>query len=196
MANETFWFLSSLNEPVSTYILAIFTVVLALATVALAYYTYMLFNETKKMREIQIQPEISMRVPPEKQWINLIDLTIKNTGPGTAHNVKFFLNSDFYCGFRKENKKLGDLTIMKDVIPYMSSNQEFKFLLFNIMDFDIPPKLDLSVSYESSLGIKYKKDVYIDFSIYTDLGAENDYTYEISQSLEKIKESIEVISKK
>jgi hypothetical protein len=198
MANDSISVLSMLNEPNSTIILAISTVILALSTIALAYFTFMLYSETKKMRLTQIQPEISIFISPQRQWINLIDLTIKNTGPGTAYDVKFSVSPDFYFGLRKGYDLLKDLPLIKNGISYMSPNQEFKFLLLCLMDYHgkESPKLNISVSYRSSFNEKYTKDYFIDFSIFHDLGTENDDLHEISDSLKALNTNIQSISQK
>lgn len=199
MINYLFSFLLSLFSGLnSTMILAISTVVLTGATIALAYFTLLLYRETRTMRLAQIRPEISMYISPEKQWINLIDLVIKNTGPGTAYNVSFSVNSEFYCGHRIRNKRLADLNLIKNGVTIMSPNQEFKFLLIFLLDYkgQSLPVLDLSVSYESSSGEKYEKNYNVDFSILLDLSMEPDYTHKISDSLEQIEKHIGELSDK
>lgn len=150
------------------------TVVLAFATVVLAYYTFMLYQETKRMRLAQIQPEISIYISSEERF-RVFYLTIKNIGPGAAHNIRFSVNPDFLVGSRTANKRLADLVIMRDGIGYMSPNQEFKFFLLWLSDYimlpirDEAPILDISVSYNSSFGETYHKSYHFDFSIFKDL---------------------------
>jgi hypothetical protein len=198
MANESFWFLSQITEQNSTIILAFATVALVLATIAVAYFTFVLSNETKRMRLSQLQPEIIVYTSPERQWVNFIDLTIKNNGPGPAHNVKFSVSPNFYFGLKSENKLLKDLPLIKNGISYMGTNQEFKFLLLFLLDYKGQdyPKLNISISYESSFGAKYTHDIFIDFSIFDDLGTENDYIHKMSESLEHINLNLKTISEK
>nr|WP_319375244.1 hypothetical protein [uncultured Methanoregula sp.] len=198
MLGNNLTFLSIFNEPNSTFILAISTVILAFATIALAYFTFMLYNETKKMRITQVQPEISIYISPEKQWINLIDLIIKNTGPGIAYNIRFAVSPDFHYGLTKGENLLKDLPLIKNGISYMSPNQEFKFLLLCLTDYKYPdyPKLNISVTYKGSFDEQYTKDYFIDFSIIHNLGSENDDVHEISDSLKEINNNIRNISQK
>lgn len=198
MVNETFLLVSIFNEQNSTIILAFATVILAVATIALAYFTFMLYNETKLMRLMQVQPEISIYISHEKQWINLIDLIIRNTGPGTAYDLQFKVSPDFPFGVMKDKEYLKDLPLIKNGISYMSPDQEYKFLLLCLTDFKFPnyPKLNISVSYMSSFNQKFTKDYFIDFSILHDLGTESDDLHEISDSLQSINKNIRVISER
>ena len=174
------------------------TVVLAGATVVLAYFTYMLYQETKKMRLAQIQPEIALYISPQKQWINLVDLIIKNIGPGTAYNIRFSVSPEFLVGHRDSKSRLADLPIIRNGIGYMGPSQEYAFFLFFILDYKGQPQpiLDVSVFYESVFGTEYKKDFHFDFSFLIGLGTENDYTHEISESLKEIERNIANISEK
>lgn len=174
------------------------TVVLAFATVVLAYYTYMLYQESKQMRLARIRPEIALYITPQKQWINFINLTIKNIGPGTAYNVKFSVNPEFLYGFRDQNKRLADAPLIKKGLDYMAPNQDYSFLLFSVMDYkgESLPILDMTVFYENVLRENCRKDFHFDFSFFMDLGTESDYIYEISQRLQEIKSTMETISKK
>ena len=63
------------------------TAILAVATIALAYLTWTLAQETKKMREYQETPRLSIR--PERHIEMGMRLVLRNEGQGVAHNVRF-----------------------------------------------------------------------------------------------------------
>src|SRR4030042_3745759 len=56
----------------------LFSGIVAIATISYALLTWGLVHETKKMREIQTQPFISLNIEPRPEWINLIDLIKHN----------------------------------------------------------------------------------------------------------------------
>jgi hypothetical protein len=177
------------EDPYSTIVLAIATVILALATIALAYFTYMLYVETKRMRLIQTSPDISIFTSPESSWRNLIDLSIKNTGSGTAYNVTFSINSEFLYGLRSNKLLLRELPLIKNGLSCMSAGQEFKFFLLLIDDYKDHelPILDLSVSYKDADGNTTSKNYKFDFSIYRDLqGGQKNENHEIAENLRQI----------
>jgi hypothetical protein len=73
----------------------IFSAVVAIATMVYAILTWRLVSETRKMREVQTEPKISITIQPREAWINFIDMVIQNIGLGTAYNIKFKVNTDF-----------------------------------------------------------------------------------------------------
>jgi hypothetical protein len=195
MTNETLTVLTTTNDPVSTFILTFANVILAVATIGLLYFSYMLYIETKKMRVLQTQPEISIYTSRHPRIVNFINLTIKNTGPGTAYNVKFSVNQDVYCGPKQMNKLLKDLPLIRDGLQTMSPNQEFQFLLTHLLDYSesTVPSLVILVSYQSIDGIEYNKTYNFDLTVYWGLiGEHEDDLHEISETLKSINEKLEV----
>ena len=63
------------------------TAILAGATIALACLTWTLAQETKKMREYQETPRLSIRA--ERHIEKGMGLVLRNEGQGVAHNVRF-----------------------------------------------------------------------------------------------------------
>ena len=91
----------------------IFSGVVAIATVVYAILTWKLVSETRKMRLSQFTPHISIIFEPREEWINFIDLKIKNNGLGSAHNIKFKLLSNLNY---TDGKKLSEMNLMKFIL--------------------------------------------------------------------------------
>ena len=68
------------------------------AAVSMAFYVILicsLVKETKKLREAQTEPKISIILQISRVGIHCIDLVIKNIGLGPAYNVKFEVLEEF-----------------------------------------------------------------------------------------------------
>ena len=109
MADSIFGFL---NEN-SNAILAFFSFVVCITTVVYAWITGRMFYETKKMREAQTEPNISLSIMSKEEHAHLKDLEIQNIGFGPAYNIKFEVIPDFQYTKRK---MLSELNIMKNVL--------------------------------------------------------------------------------
>ena len=104
----------------------IFSAVVAIATVVYAFLTWRLVSETRKMREAQTEPKVSVTIQPREERIKLIDMVIQNIGLGPAYNIKFEINPDFEC---MKGKFLSELGFMKNGLKYLAPNQKLQFFL-------------------------------------------------------------------
>ncbi|MCD6214741.1 MAG: hypothetical protein J7J46_07180 [Candidatus Desulfofervidus sp.] len=172
----------------------IFSAVVAIATVVYAILTWRLVSETRKMREAQTEPKVSVTIQPREEWINLIDMVIQNIGLGPAYNIKFEINPDFEY---MKGKFLSELGFMKNGLKYLAPNQKLQFFL-TIENFEEKTKksFEIRVTYQNSIGKTYK-DVYtIDFSQLIGLSqlGEEPPLYKIAKNVEEIKKDIHHLS--
>ena len=65
------------------------TLGLLAATIVLAYATVTLARETRKMREIQETPRLSIRTERNPDHSDMLNLVLRNEGQGVALNVRF-----------------------------------------------------------------------------------------------------------
>jgi|SRR5208283_2517426 len=173
-------------EPIST-------LVLAFATIALVYFSRLLYLETQKMRELQIQPVVSIYTSQNSKIVTYIELIIKNTGPGTAYNVIFQVNPDFYWGSKNSKNLLKDLPLIDKGLSTMSPDQQFQFLLIDLLEYtqSTVPGLDIIVTYQNEDGKKYNQTFSMDFVVYYNLLSFPDSDlHEISNSLKSIDENL------
>lgn len=109
----------------------IFSTVVATATVVYAVLTWKLVSETRKMRQAQTEPKVSVTIQPREEWISLIDMVIQNIGLGLAYNIKFEATPDFEYA---KSKFLSNLGFMKNGLKYFAPNQRLQFFLTSMIE--------------------------------------------------------------
>lgn len=109
----------------------IFSTVVATATVVYAVLTWKLVSETRKMRQAQTEPKVSVTIQPREEWISLIDMVIQNIGLGLAYNIKFEATPDFEYA---KSKFLSNLGFMKNGLKYRAPNQRLQFFLTSMIE--------------------------------------------------------------
>lgn len=109
----------------------LFSFVVAAATVFYARLTKHLVAETKRMREAQTEPMVSIRVGLSSVWVNLVDLIIENVGVGAAYDIRVQLEPDFELA---SGRFLSELGIVKRGMRYLAPKQAIRTFLTNMMD--------------------------------------------------------------
>jgi hypothetical protein len=141
-------------------------IVAAITSVYVVFTWYML-QESKKMRLLQSQPSVSITTEPEGSGpISLIDLVIKNIGLGPAYDLRFKYKPDIEI---IDGALLSEVGLIKDGIPYLAPQQEFKILLTNLYGASKEKKeqpLSITVQYRDSLNTPYTRTFVINFTIY------------------------------
>ena len=76
-------------------LLLIFAGIVAASTLVYAVLTWRLVGETRRMREVQTEPQISVRAElSERGDHGGIDLVIRNEGQGAAYKINFKFEGD------------------------------------------------------------------------------------------------------
>ena len=175
--------------------LELFSAIVAFATVMYVILTCRLVSETKKMREAQTEPKVSVTIQPREEWINLIDMVIQNIGLGPAYNIKFEINPDFEY---MKGKFLSELGFMKNGLKYLAPNQKLQFFLTSMIEnFEEKTKksFEIKVTYQNSIGKTYKDVYMIDFSQLIGLSQLGEPPlYKIAKNVEEIKKDIHHLS--
>ena len=71
-------------------VLLVFSGLVALSTLVYAVLTWRLVTETKRMREVQTEPKVSVRAELSRDvGHGGIELIIRNEGQGPAQNIRF-----------------------------------------------------------------------------------------------------------
>jgi len=173
----------------------IFSGVVASATVVYAILTWKLVSETRRMREAQTEPKVSVCIQPREEWINFIDLVIQNIGLGPAYDIKFKISPDFEYA---KDRFLSELGFMKNGISYLAPNQKIQFFLTNMIE-NFEEKMEKSfqvtITYKNSIGKTYEDKYPIDFSQFiglTQLGEPP--LYKIAKNIESIQKDIHYLS--
>jgi len=173
----------------------LFTFIVALATGIYAILTWRLVAETEKLRIAQTEPDVSVIIQPREDWINFVDMIIKNIGSGPAYEVKFRVSPDFE--FRK-GEYLSKLNFIENGIKHLSPQQKFHFYLTNMTeDFEkkIKSPFDMEVTYKNKFGKQYKNTFRIDFSELSGLNQLGEPPlHKIAKNMEKIQSDIHHLS--
>ncbi len=170
----------------------IFSALVAIATLVYAILTWRLVSETRKMREAQTEPNISVTIQPREEWMNFVDLIIQNIGLGPAYNIKFEINPDFktFTG-----KFLSEYGFMKNGLNFFASNQKFQFFLVSLVEYFPKETFEIKVTYQNSIGKTYEDLYLIDFSQFEEVSQLGKaHLYEIANNIEKIQNDIHHIS--
>jgi len=173
----------------------IFSGVVASATVVYAILTWKLVSETRRMREAQTEPKVSLCIQPREELINFIDLVIQNVGLGLAYDIKFKISPDFEYA---KGRFLSELGFMKNGVRFIAPNQKIQFFLTSMIEnFEekIEKSFQVTITYKNSVGKTYEDEYPIDFSQFiglTQLGEPP--LYKIAKNIESIQRDIQHLS--
>lgn len=160
-------FLNFLNNN-SGALIVIFTAIVTLSTIVYAILTGLLVHETRRMREAQTEPKVDIKFAPREEWINLVEIEIKNIGLGPAYNVYFEITRKSQTpATDKLVSELMGKNFFRSGLNYLSPGQKIKTFLINMIeDFESKVSISLSilVSYKSLSGKKYSNVYVIDLS--------------------------------
>jgi len=180
--------LDFLNENSGAFAV-IFSSVVAIATAIYAILTWRLVSETRKLREIQSNPKLSITIKPREEWISLIDMIIINIGAGPALEIRFTLKEDFE--YRK-NKFLSQLNLIKNGLDYLAPKQKVQFFLTSMIEKfqdKIEKPILIQVTYKNAQGNQFFEEFIIDFSTLVGLSQLGE------PSINKIAKNVEEIQK-
>ena len=153
-------------------LIIVLTGVVAASTAAYVLLTCRLVSETRRLREVQTEPRISVRVEADHTGHPGYELIVQNNGQGVAKDVRFefegdpsyFRNSWIHHSPPEINK----LPVIRDGIDFLEPNQGYRFPLGTVS----PEEYERAVKapwifrtqYKSSYG-KPRTDTHIvDFS--------------------------------
>ena len=182
--------------------MAVFSGVVAASTVAYAILTWKLFSETRKMREAQTEPRVSMRLEMDHTGLHGYELVIRNEGEGVARNVRFEFEGDssyFRESFiRGVLPTVDQLPIITDGLPYLEPGQTFRFSLGTVSEKEFNRAAGdpwiFRVQYENLFG-EQRKDTYpLDFSQFRGMFFAPNRLVEISQHLDSIRKDLNRVS--
>lgn len=147
---------------------AIFSGVVTVATVIYAWLTAKLVNETRRMREAQTEPSLQVVYRNRDEWINLLDVAVRNIGLGAAYDITFEIRAELKEGDKNDLvDSLGKLGCFSKGLVYLGPNQEFTSFWTNLMD-GHASKLDSRVfihcRYRSATGARYESQCVLDLS--------------------------------
>ena len=173
----------------------IFTAVVTLSTVVYAILTGILVSETRKMREVQTEPKIHIKLESFDFAIHIVRLNIQNIGFGPASNLTF--QPSVVTGGDSAEKLLTEFTesnFFKTGLHHFGPGQNvYSTYTETTQDFEgkSASVLSFKVEYKSATGKKYSDEIIIDMSEIKgryQLGKPN--LYAIANSLEKLQKDV------
>lgn len=130
----------------------IFSATVAIATVVYAVLTWKLVSETRRIRQIQTEPEISIRIAPHEDTIQYFDYIIENIGLAPAYNITFnVVQGDHLIN----DPKLSEAGPIKNGIKYFAPKEKITFWggsFPGYMKSDNKTPVEIKVAFENSLG--------------------------------------------
>lgn len=162
---------------------ALSSLILVIATIIYVTFTYKLFKETKKLREVETSPFISLELSSFRTSINL-SLKIKNIGKDPAYNITFKIDEKFSNIFRFN---------FKNKIGYFAPEQEIEAFGKQYSDF-VALEVDnipIKVKYFSRENIEYNETFLLEWISLEGVLLKNDDLSKIEQHLKKISTNIE-----
>jgi hypothetical protein len=172
-----------------------FSLVVAGATVFYAVLTRRLVAETKRMREVQTEPTLSMWIEPSDHGINFINFIIENSGQGSAYAITLNPTPNFQ---RFPGKYLAELGLFRYGIKHLAPRQRLTFFLTSVLDGahgqgDDLSRLDFVVDarYKSAVGREYADTFPIHFESYEGFGTiGTPPLISIARDIEKIQKDV------
>lgn len=174
--------------------LVLFSLIVTGATVFYVILTRSLVSETRKMREAQTEPDISVSISSKEESTYLKDMQIQNIGLGAAYNIKFEIEPDFEYA---KGRMLSEINLIKNGLHYLAPNQKISFFIASIPEIFMKKKksfFEIKVKYDNKFGEPYKNTCLIDFSEFFDLRHAGEPSLKkIANNLEKIQKDIHAI---
>ena len=151
-------------------LIVVFTGVVAVSTGAYAFLTWKLVSETRRLREVQTEPKISVRLElAEHVESGGLELVFRNEGHGPAKNIRFRFQGDptHFIGHGQQ-QPMDQVPVIKNGLAYLGPGQRFGFLLGWLFGKAFArasrEPWTFHIDYENLSG-KSKKDTYLlDFS--------------------------------
>lgn len=175
-------------ENLPDWISALSALILVIATCIYVIFSYKLTQETKKLREVETSPFISLQLEPFR-YSNYFQLVIKNIGKSPAYNITFTIDEKYIELFRFN---------FHTKISYFSPEQKiealskpYKELLE--LDFSFIP---ITVIYYSKDNRKFTETFNLEWNYYDGVLLENNPYDKIEKELKNISTHLKSISNK
>ena len=156
-------------------LIAVFSGVVALSTGVYAFLTWKLVSETRRMREAQTEPRVSVQLELSNQaGYGGLQLVIRNEGMGPAQDISFEVQGDLeHFVTNGIGRRIDEIPVIKDGLKHLGPDRQFTLILGWLFGeaFQRANKNPwiFHVSYKSQAG-KLRKEAYVlDFSAFSHL---------------------------
>lgn len=172
------------------------TGILAITTIVYARITARMLDETRKLRELQTEPNVFITVEPIERARSLLNLVIQNIGQGEARDLRFRVDPDIVL---PTNNLLSEVNFMRQGFSRLAPKQRFEFLIANairVTKQEAKILHKITVSYKDKNEKTYEATYLLDFTEYFGMPyIEKDPYKGIIEGLKTIHEDIERVSR-
>ena len=175
-----------------------FTLVVAVSTAVYAYLTWRLVSETRRMREVQTDPRVSIRVEADHTGLPGYELVINNEGQGVAKNVRFEFEGDpsyFHNSWvNRRPTAIDEQHIINKGLDYLEPSQTYRIFLGTTSPEEYERAVETPWTFRThyeSLDGKPKTDTYVlDFSQFSGMFFEPNRLEEIAGHMKTVREDL------
>ncbi len=128
----------------------IFSGVVAISTIVYAILTWKLVSETRRMRQLQITPDIHCYFEMSEASATIVYIIFENIGYGIAKKIHFNIVNDFRFYDHKE-QRLDSKGAIKNGLKNFYPKQKLKFFFT-----DLSKKHDEKIEEEIEINLTYK----------------------------------------
>ncbi len=151
-------------------------------------------GEARQLRLAETRPFVVIAFDMERAE-TIIYLTIINTGPVIAHNVKFAIDPPFTTGLDTNlSMKTTDLKLFTEGIPSLAPNSPISFLFNSWLqrgDGLHADRYEVQITYDGLEGRSYEDKIILDLGVYRDMrNVSRNGLHEIHAELKSISESL------
>ena len=180
----------------------VFSGTVAFSTVVYVVFTGLLMWETRKLRRVQTEPRVTVRVDDGRPGQFGYDLVVSNEGAGAAKNVTFKFEGDASY-FRKSwagkaPPPVDELPLIKDGTSHMSTNVEMRFHIGSPTpdEFERACKQPwvFKTRYEGFDGSEHSAEFTIDFTHFRGTFFDRDEMSDIARHLKDIERQLRKIT--
>ena len=179
-------------------LMVVFTGVVAASTVVYALLTWKLVAETRRLREAQTEPRVSIRVEAHHTGPPGYELVIQNNGQGVAKNVRFEFEGDpSYFRNSWVNRcppGVNELPVIRDGLDYLEPNQVYRFPLGTVSaeEYERAVKAcwTFRTQYESLYGKRTTDTSIVDFSHFRGMLFEPNHLKEVAGHMEAVRKDV------
>jgi hypothetical protein len=170
----------------------VFSGLVTLSTIVYAFLTAKLVSETRKSRELQTTPVISIYLEDGEADITFQYIVFENIGYGVAKDVNFKILRDFDF-YSHEYDRMDGKGIFVNGLSYFYPKQKFKYLLAHLPSIPVEKRnesLEIEVDYKDIFGKKVSSIFCIKLNEYygtSQLTPPNSYVGRISYELQEIR---------
>ena len=174
----------------------VFSLVVTVATVVTVWLNARLVSETRRMREAQTEPHIQVTYKIRDEWINLLDVSIRNIGLGPAYDISFELRAEPSDEDKNDLvDSLEKLNCFSKGLGYLGPDQEFSSFWTSLTEghaSKLGTRIHVMCCYRNATGVRYAMPCVLDLSELRGISRIGESPlFKISKQLESIAKNVD-----